>query len=113
MANKSPPSAVSVWVEGFALCVRIPNSHTLMLPLNKLDASGLNIGYEVFLNILREREKGRGPIGTKFAPVQYDVEKAVRDFHKRPKAKPKARPGTASQRDLASDVVARLIGRKV
>lgn len=110
MPDKAPDSAVLVWVEGKTLCYRIRNSHSGRLPIDKF-RDGLNVGYEIFLNLLREREKGRGPIGTKFAPVQHDVDKAVAAFGKKI-TKAKTRPGTAEQRAIAKDVVARLIGTK-
>lgn len=109
--SKAPTSHVQVWVEGFALCIRIPGSHSLMVPLNKFTTDGTNVGYEIFLNLLREREKGRGGIGTKFAPVQHDVEKAVREFGKGKNARSRPRPGTEEQRAAAADVVAKLIRR--
>lgn len=107
--DKSPHSAVSVWVEGFSLCIRIPRSHSLRLPLNKFDRDGNNIGYEIFLNLMRERERGRGTIGTKFAPVQHDLDKAVRDWTKAKPAPKKPRPGTEEQRKAAAEVVAKLL----
>jgi len=114
MTTKVPSHAVRVWVEGFALCIAFEDksgTHVVMAPLNRHTSDGTNIGYEIFMNILREREKGgRGKIGTKFQPVQHDVEKAVRDFGKRrPSTKP--RPGTPEQRAAAAEVVAKLIGK--
>jgi hypothetical protein len=112
MTDSLPPSAVSIWKEGASLVIRFKESHTVRLPLNKYTKDGANIGWLVFLDVLSEREKAQGVIAMPQAPVQYDLEKAVRDFNKKPKAPAKPRPGNAAQRELASDIVGRLIGRK-
>lgn len=91
-----PPSHVQVWLEGSALCVRVPNSHTVMFPLDRYTKDGVNIGYALFIDLLRERSTQTGPIATPSAPVQYDIEKAIREFGK-PIKKPAANVSEAER----------------
>lgn len=94
-----PDHHVKVWLEGAALVVRLPDSHTFMLPVDKW-RDGVNVGVSVFLDILRERGHGVGTIGMKSSPVHHDVEKLVRDYGKKAK-KVKERAGTPEQRERA------------
>lgn len=111
--SKIPAHAVRVWVEGFALNIAFEDksgTHVAMAPLNRHTVDGTNIGFEIFMNICRERSKGSGPISTKFQPTQHQVEQAVKNFGKKRKAQ-KPRPGTEEQRKHAAEVVAKLIGK--
>lgn len=107
-----PASHVSIWLEGSALCIALPNSHTVMLPLGKWkdgpEGTRLNIGFEIFLDILRQRATAPGPIGTPAAPVQYDLDKMVEAYTGKVKTGKGKDKYSKGQRDSARAVLKKL-----
>lgn len=102
-----PASHVSVWLDGQALCIRIPGSHEVRLPLDRW-RDGYNVGWEIFLSLLRERSRSPGTIGTTSSPIQYDLDKMVAAYDgKIKKGKAKER-FTKGQRDSARAVLKKL-----
>lgn len=88
LKRPAPKSAATVWLEGDQLMVNF-ESHTVKIPLAKcsVECSGFGqplvrqLGWHSLLSMLREREIHMNQtIGTRGAPVQYDVEQMVKQF---------------------------------
>lgn len=72
-----PKQAVSIWAEGASLIVHVPGTgpeakaHNLRYPLTDL-------GVDLLLSLLREREKITGKIASKSAPTKKQIEDAMK-----------------------------------
>lgn len=84
-----PPHACSIWTEGHTLFLDF-EGHAVQIPLDKCSIEcgpsnsplARQLGWNTLLTILYERERSvvAPSIGLAGAPVQYDVERMVKDF---------------------------------
>lgn len=110
-----PSHAASIWLTGEALFLALPGTngargHTVRIPRGRCEAPGdiaALSGWSVLLELLRQRmhaaEEGtRASIGTRAAPVQYDIDGMLRSLGKRsvPKYDSSGRPNSCDAEDL-------------
>ena len=91
MSNKYPvpPHAAKVWTEGHQLFLEL-DGHAVQIPLDKCSIEcgpsgnplAKQLGWNTLLTVLRDRERAAvaPSIGRAGAPVQYDVERMVKEF---------------------------------
>lgn len=70
MDVEMPSYGVGLWIEGDRFAIRFPDQQLVYIPLSETTR---------LVSVLRHREslyraKGRATIGTKGAPVQYDID---------------------------------------
>lgn len=87
-----PSYAATIWLAGENICIALPSgasqkSHTIRIPVAKCSIEtsewgeplARQRGWMVLLDILKQRQQLReAPIGTRAAPVQYDIEEMLR-----------------------------------
>lgn len=106
--QRLPTHYMQVWIEGNKLKVRVPDSHTLTFPTDRINSHKINAGIEAFLDLLRTRARMEGPIGSESDPVQYDLDKIISDWmavdgNKIKRPEPKA---TDAERQAKRDMTA-------
>ncbi len=95
-----PSHAVKLWIEGHDLALEIPGtkelSHIVRYPATER-------GISLMISMLRQRTRKVGPITTKSAPINYQIEKDLKPTVIARKSK-----ATPAQRAQARDILRKL-----
>lgn len=74
------PYSVHTWLEGKDLCIRFADSHTIRIDTARM-RDGAPVWPDLLFTILQEQARDARPIiASAAAPVQYDIEAAIRRF---------------------------------